>query len=386
MHGFWRVFIVILVCFTLTGCWDSAEIDQLAIATASGLDVANNADHPVINGYLQIAVPSALGTTSGGSPSSTTGSKDTFVLAKGTGPDVVSCLDDARRNLSRKLIMSHRRVTVVGEDFAKAGVHDLLDEITRNPISRLRTIILVGYHQSAKDILTLPYPLERLPQEAVIGFTRQSTKVEFTVKNFISDQAHGDPYTLGIEPVTFVNGAQESGFALRHIAVFRESRLVGWLGGDEFEGFLWLRGIMRDDLSSVQIPGLSGSISTKLLRTKMKRTVTWVNGGPKVVLRTELTDDIVKNGTRLDLNKPANVERVQTAISGHIESEMRAALDELQHQYKADPIGMMDDIYRRYPWWWHSVKANWRNAYSELPVELQVEVNVRRSGMITSTW
>lgn len=84
--------------------------------------------------------------------------------------------------------------------------------------------------------------------------------------------------------------------------------------------------------------------------------------------------------------EPLTKARMTKILSKHIEAEMTSVLDTLQHQYHTDPVGLMDGVYRRYPRWWHSVQNDWREAYSQLPVQIEVDVNVRRTGLTTSNW
>ncbi|KPV41797.1 Ger(x)C family spore germination protein [Alicyclobacillus ferrooxydans] len=379
-----RIVFLIVICLFMTGCWDAAEIDELAIVTASGLDLAKTQNDPSgMTAYLQIAIPSALGTTSGGTPSSTTGTTGTFSVSQGTGNDVVEALQAAMSKVSRKIILSHRRVMVLGEDFAKNGVGNIIDEIVRNPGSRMRTILLITYHNPASTIMKLPYPLERIPQEAVVGFVRESSKMEFTVKDFVEESEHGDPFTFGIEPMGFPEPSEDNGFVLQHIAVFQNEKLTGWLDGDDVDGFLWLRGIITSRYSSNQVPGHPGFVDTRMLTSRTIRKVTWAGGKPQVTIRAEANENIVENDTDLNLRKGSDIQLVEAAASKQIEDNMKSALTKLQQEYQADPIGLMDEIYRSNPRWWHSIQNHWREEYTKVPVQVQVEVHIRRSGLIT---
>ena len=50
----------------------------------------------------------------------------------------------------------------MGEQLAKYGIHEIVDEYIRNPEIRLRADMFVIKGGEALDILKMPYPFERI--------------------------------------------------------------------------------------------------------------------------------------------------------------------------------------------------------------------------------
>ncbi len=371
----------------LTGCWDATEIDQLAIVTATAVDVGDQGPTRVKGGF-QIAVPSQLGTTQGGAPTDSTGNQKAYVVVEDTGNDPVQLVERARKKVSRKLIMSHRSAIIVGEDYAKRGLTPLLDEVVRNPESRLRTNFLVAYHDTGLHILELPYPLERLPSQAIDGLTRQLSQEKFTAKDFVENLvSKSDPYAVGIEASDLTGGGgsqKKDSFLIRHIAVFHNDKMVGWLEqGPELNGFFWLKGTVAGRLLTVDVPGQNGTIGSKVLKSKTISKVHVVGGKPQIYVEVDMRDDIVSNDTDLDLRNPKNIGIVEGAIENRTKHDITQTLNRLQHQLHADPIGFAEMIYTQQPKLWYAVKDNWRSTFSSLPVQVVVKVEVQRSGLAT---
>jgi spore germination protein KC len=94
-----RIFAVLLLSTTLTGCWDSSEIDELAIVLESGVDVANSssgsAEGASVLGSVQIAVPMRLGATTGGGPAPS--AEEPFLVESATGKDPAEIIDNLRK-------------------------------------------------------------------------------------------------------------------------------------------------------------------------------------------------------------------------------------------------------------------------------------------------
>ena len=197
-------FAFLITCITLgvTGCWDSNEIDELAIVTTSGVDIKNtDSDQPIYTVSLQIARTSQLGASQSGASSSSTGSKDTFVTLERDGSDILTSLDTLESQIARKAIRTHRLAVVLGESFAQYGLSPVLDEIVRHPGSRLRSHLMVVYHGKASTILNLPYAFSRLPSEALDNLKKQGFINQSTTKDFVETMnGQGDPWLTGIEP------------------------------------------------------------------------------------------------------------------------------------------------------------------------------------------
>lgn len=379
-----RIVSILLLCTLCTGCWDATEIDQLAIVAATGTDLVRNDEGHSVASTLQIALPSELGSTGGGAPTTKTGTTNAYALVEAEGPDPVSALDAASKQLSRRLFMGERRVTVIGEDYARFGLSDIADEILRNPQSRLRTYMVVAYHNTAHALLELPYALNRLPADAIADLENEEYLPRVDAKEFLQKLvSKGDPFLLGIEELSTphtVSDNQDS-FGLTHIAVFRKDKLVGWLGGPQLEGFTYIFGRVNREYITVNVPGVPGFISARMLNIDTSRRVRIVDGVPRLIIRTRGDFDLVQNGTPLNLNLPENTDKVRAAINKEMVSEMQSTMDVLQHEYRSDPFGFMDTVHKKYPTFWLGMEKDWREKYSEMPVTVQVKANIRDSGI-----
>jgi spore germination protein KC len=380
--------VAILALSTLcTGCWDATEIDQLAIVVASGMDLVQHDDsqQPTFRGMLQIARPSELGTSGGGTPTTSTGSTGSYVLEQAEGPNALATQDIMRKRLSRKLFVGQRRVIILGEDYARHGVYDLADEILRNPQSRLRTYIVIAYHGTAQSILERPYPLNRLPADAISDLERNGATPEVDAKQFLQRlTSKGDPFAMGIEQTSTLYDASDNpsgAFALTRIAIFQKDKLVGWLGSAQLRGFIWIYGRAKREESTVNIPGTPGYITGRMLGNNTTRSIKIINGKPRIDIHTRSEYDISENGTPLNLNDPKNIQLVRSAITKEVTSQIQSTMDTLQHKYHADSFGFSDLIDKKHPRMWAKMEKHWRETYSSMPVTVRVDVDIRNSGL-----
>ncbi|RIV22849.1 Ger(x)C family spore germination protein [Alicyclobacillaceae bacterium I2511] len=415
---------ILLLCLSLTGCWDATAIDKLAIVTMSGLDVpklgakmgdkthsgeqegAEQATDPStqpkrsnaaptegidketrgknapVQLTMQIARVAQLGSGQSGSGPAT-GSSDNFVVVRAVGATTMDALEHARNEVSRRLYLAQRQVVVLGEDYARqGGAMDILDEVVRNPFSRLRTDVLVAYHTQAAEILRRPYLLNRLPSDAVHGLERESPVPHVNANEFLRNlTGQSDPYAVGIEPLHTACTGEPNTFNLEHVAVFQKDRLVGWLEGKQVVGFMWLTDRMKNRYTSIAIPNHSGYVGTRLLRARTHRQVRLHHGHPEVWLTVQTENDIAENTTHLNLSHSKDEALLLDSMRGEIEAEIRSALTQLQQETHSDAAGFGELIYRHYPATWRQLQPHWRQEYTRLPVHIQVQVVLQRAGM-----
>ncbi|MCL6452432.1 MAG: Ger(x)C family spore germination protein [Alicyclobacillus sp.] len=371
------------VCLVNTGCWDSTEIDRLAIVPMTGVDLAPDG-HSVL-GTLQIIRPSELGTAGGGAPATSTGSPDTFIVETEQGSTNVDPLSRARAKLSRRLFMGHRRVIVIGEAYAREGMGGLIDEILRNPSSRLRTYLVIAHGATAQSVLQLAYPLNRLPSDAIVELEQGGTALEMDSRMFAESLAgYGDPSAPGLDVVPPVRENEAPSFQLDRIAVFREDRLVGWLDGPQSDGYLWILGKLKRKDVTVAIPGHPGAVSARIGTTRSKRWVTWAHGNPQLNIDVSANFDVTQNTTDLTFTTPAEVDLLKSAIANHLRNHMAQAMNALQKDFQADPLDFADAVYRSAPQRWRQMQPQWRQVYKEAAVAYSTHVHVRNTGLLST--
>jgi spore germination protein KC len=374
--------LVILLTFGATGCWDSSEIDQLAIVTTSGVDVKNaESGKPVYTVSLQIARTSKLGVGQSGMSGVSTGTTKTFVTMKRDGSDILMSLDSLQSQIARKAIRTHRLAVVLGESFARYGISPVLDEIVRHPGSRLRSFLLVAYHGEASTILGLPNAFSRMPSEALVNMEKQGMITESTTKDFVEKlNGKGDPWLPGMEPEEADSGTEPNTFNLSHIALFQRDKLVGWLDKEDIVGFKWLTNNVKGSIISVEIPGHKGTVNGETISEKATPSVRLVKGKPVINIRLNVREETVATGTNLNMRDPANIVLVEGVFTQEIKKQCEDALDKLQHQYESDALDFGDLIYRRYPKVWYQLEPHWREEYSHIPVNVRVVVKILNTG------
>ncbi|MCY0874823.1 MAG: Ger(x)C family spore germination protein [Firmicutes bacterium] len=379
--GYLGMAALTLLC---TGCWDSTEINELGIVTATGIELVQpHNPKSEVRVYTQVARPSELSSNpNGGGP---TGEAKAFVLESGTGPTVSLAGTSVQRAMSRRFFLRDRRVIVIGESMARRGMSEGLDEALRNPDARLRSYLVIADGCRPGAIMHLAYPLARLPADAISDLEQRHGGVTINVVQFIKAMTgKGDPYASGIRIVHSQASTEKGGmFELADVAVFRGDRMVGWLRGDAAKGFALIQPQSQQlRLESLAVPVSVGHWFTSQLIVLNKTVqVNWGQQGPKVAIALEAQDDILENNSSLTLDHSRDLRIAEHLLESRMRQQVQAALDALQHQYQADCLGLGDAFFAKYPSHWRQVEGHWRQVYRQIPIEVTVRVHVVRSGL-----
>lgn len=201
-------------------------------------------------------------------------------------------------------------------------------------------------------------------------------------------------------------------------AVFKGDRLVGFLDDRETRGLLWVRDEVevggttllaagqggrplprRPDLIEPpemiepdtiiekrfgRIPdGGYGGVSAFLIRSNTELQPR-LEGPDRITIRVKsrFEDDVVENGTYLDLDDPLVIRELERLLSRVVEETIRATVDKVQHELRADVFGFADAVRRKYPREWESrLKTRWDELFPTVRVEYDILGRIRRTGL-----
>ena len=149
-----------LAAVLLAGCWDKAELNELAIVTMIGLDEDPETGQKTV--YYQIVNPLTSVTTS----STTGGDQAPVYTYKVSGKSLGEIRKTAYKMLPRKLFIAYYRAVVVSERTARHGLRDMVNIIQIQPTGRASVPVLIAGESMEKVMSTLT-PLEMYPGESV---------------------------------------------------------------------------------------------------------------------------------------------------------------------------------------------------------------------------
>jgi spore germination protein KC len=367
--------MLLLAVTLLTGCWDRKEIHDVAILQLTAVDVGK--EPGTLNAYIQIAIPKMIG---GGQAGGGGGGKNqkTYMDFESTGKDLDELRLDLERRLSRDLLTTHRRIYMVGDSFARRGLQDILDEISRNPKNRMRTYIVVAKGLRAREMADTEYPLETTLEEAFREIISRKMKAPTTIRDFFAAAA-----APGIEPIaaayTIANNKQ---FTLESIAIFQDLKLVGYLERNEAMALISMLGQKPFGVIKLRVPKEKGNVYVQMDDLKVKRKLKIIKGEPSFTIKINASGRVMENLANVDLANPGFVDDLNKSLEKEVEELYKSFFAKLQKKYHADSAGLGLTIYQRKPKYWEKIEKDWPTMYKNLQLKYEVKANVTQIGGI----
>lgn len=376
--------LIMLINIFLSGCRSSNEVGKLAIATAIGIDKAEN-------GYMitaQIIIPSEISQkySKGKSP---------IAVHTATANTIVEAIREMSREVSRKIYLSHIQVLIFGEEIARDGIAKILDFISRNHELRTDFYILVAKDNTANSVLKTLTPIEKI-SAVHIHDSLEISKNAWGHKGVQLDELirvlslEGQELVLsgiveqgdrkaGEDVKSFDKTSPPDILRLQYFAVFKGAKLIGWLNQDESKGYSYIVGEVENTVEAFNGFG-EGKIALEVKSAKSKIKAELYDGIPIINVEIKIKANIGELQVPLDLKNKENIKKIEKTAEDYVNKVCRAAIKKAQSELKSDIFGFGEVIHRGYPKEWKSLKKNWNEKFSDISVNVSVSVEVKQSG------
>lgn len=385
--------ILLILCFCMTfttGCWDMTEPNQRALWIASALDETPDG-HVEFSG--QIAVPSALG-EGGGAGGSGSAKGTTYLVKSAAGSNVEDAMQNIQEKISRRVFVGHRDAIFIGERIAKHGLKQWVDEFGRNPESNVRSKIFLIRGGDGKQFLQEDVDLEQYSTTVALrssrfnGIRDNVTSVRDLENRMLSDGVRPVMQAISITAdASSQNTGQQnekkrgSNFHLAGVGLFNQNaQLVGYLDEDEAKLALWATGDLNKLTFTEFVKNGNGNVAVDLQHLH-RRVKSEVDGNQIKVHIALLGDGIIReNNTSLNLFERPNIEYVERVFDHAIQGKELQIMSKVQRHYGTDIYGIGEDIHRRHPTEWKSLKGDWDREFKHVLIAVDVHVAVRHVG------
>lgn len=372
---------LLLVLPLISGCWDSKEVEDLAITTLIAWDRITE------NDVDQWQVSARILDMSGKKDGEQSGQKGSAseILIKGTGLTVQEAFNDFTKRLPAMIFYQHNSALLIGERAAREDLSIIAENFTRFPGSRPRTSLLVTEGEAyqalqAKPELasTLSKEIKKLTEKTAqqIGISYGVTLIEFTKWIMRPDRDTVLSKIILNEKKEGEETVPES-IILEGLGVTRKNKLVGWLNQEETLGYLLIAhktsnslipiSAMKDKtIFSYYLTGFNSSIKSKL-----------VEGKPTFTIKIKAEGAIHENnGLSLD---PEDLPALEEAVGKRLQEIALKTIAKAK-EYDSDFLGLNVKLHRYHPSAWQEIASDWRERFQEADIEVEVEARIRNTG------
>lgn len=370
--------IIIIICLTITGCFNYKELNNYAIVTALSIDVSDK-------GYEV----SALITNA----TKENENKTNISVVSGKGTSIYSAIKDINLKIPKELYLSHLNVIIISEEIAQKGMKPILDYLVREPDSHQSYYLIISKDVKAKDALSILDPIANFPSENLYGNLDNSRNLQSKILYDRVNQYIGKILEKGINPVLntlIVVGDAEKGsnteeqnnvelknyIMLDNLAIFKNDKLVDYADDDESVGI----NILLDNINEIYIE-IPCDKSNIILSSNSLKTKTKVNK-KNVNINVDIDSKINELGCDIKLNDK-NLKKIEKDAEEKIIKQIKKAL-QLSRNNTTDIFGYGTRLYKKDYKFFNSIK-NWDEYFINLQFNINVDVKIKDKGSANNT-
>lgn len=385
--------IVLLLVLTLflSGCWDKRELNELGITMALGIDKIEN--EYVVS--AQVVVPSEV------SMRASTG-RSSVTLFQATGESVYEAFRKMTKISPRKMYPGHLQILVISEDLAKEGVAESLELLSRDWELRSDFYVVVAKDITASEVLNVTTAIESIPANKMFNALKVSEKNWAGTEGIILDELVTNLISDGKEAVLTgiqVLGNKETGSSKQNVesitpstriqyddlAVFKGDQLVGWLNEEESRGYADITNAVKKTVTSIPCPQ-EGEITIEIFQYNSKIKGSMKKGEPEVDIKIQAEGNIGEVLCSIDIMKPETIDELEKIYEKEVKGIITQTIETVQNEYKSDIFGFGEAIHRSNPKKWEQMKEHWDEKFSDLTVNVQIDMNIRRTGTVNNSF
>lgn len=374
-----KAWLLVMGCLVmLTGCWDSVEMNELAMVIGSGFDITEDG---LVEATVQIASPTGMPTSLAGSGA---GKKRPAIVFSQKGKDSIDVLKKMQDQLSRRFFLGHRGIIILGEEYARQGIDQFLDQLLRSPDSRYSSYVLTSYGATAKELINSAFTLENIPTIGLKKMQKDGNVTAVRLDQFM-DSLATDTESTFTGAIRFSQGkGSERMIRMDKTAIYRENKLAGFLNEEETRLLLWVKGDLKQTMMTAQIKPetelLKGTVSINSLESRSVIKTTIKDGKPHITVKLETEATVLSNDSSLDLGKDKYVRMVENKFADYTHKQFEKLLYRSQHELNEDIFDLGEEIHNEHPYFWKKIKESWKDRYRDVPVSVEVEFHIERTG------
>ena len=384
-----------LMTITLTGCWDSKEIDELGIVTGLGVDKSDE------GGKYEVTVETVNPReVAGGMQSTGKSSSTTIYSAK--GDTVIGAIRRISQLTSREVYFSQIQNIIFGEDLVKSGIKETFDLLERDNDFQIMPRVYIARNNTAKEVLSILAPLEKIPGQKLLKMGDVTGKVlgeSITVKpiQFVQDYTTvgkasiisgisvvGNPWN-GMDPSNIEQTIPKSITKSNGIAILKNGRLKRWVEKEDARGILWILNKVKSTVVNLDCKDKSSGVAINITNIHSTMKATIKNGEPNISIHVTESGEVKELLCNLDVTDSESINQLEKQLEEKTSKEILNAV-EIAKQENSDIFGFAKAINLADKKKWKEIKNDFDTLLPEIKVNIKVEAHVSNTGMRTNSY
>ncbi|KKI94059.1 hypothetical protein WQ54_00505 [Bacillus sp. SA1-12] len=396
-HKPFMIFFLFFILFSLSGCWDSAELQDLSIISGIGIDKGSDDVENRYQTTVQIINPSQV---AGGQQGSKVQASPVTTYTS-TGSTISESLRKISHEAPSELFFPHIQVMLIGEEIAKEGIMEIFDVIERDSHFRVLFPVLIVKGQTAENALKITTPLIAIPSQKVLQSLQSAEKIWGEYPSTRADQAiaklgEGSLAITGIQIIGDVeNGnkttniqqvSEKSKLEIIGLSVIKNGKLEKWMEGDSARGFMWINDQISRTVISLDCKKRKDALAIEVARAQSDIKVQIKNEKPVIFIDIEAEGSVLETQCPIELDKGNIIEKMEEQLAKEIKEEVFSTIKATQEE-KSDLFGFGEYVNIEDKAYWKKNKNKWENEiFPETEININVHAAIRRSGMRSKSY
>ncbi len=371
----------LLSILSLSGCWDSKELNEIGIVTGIAIDRDQKTEEIILT--QQTLNPATLNIAIG-APGPNVKNHES------RGNTIFEAVRDGTQDFDRKKFFNHNKIIIINEKVAREGVLSILDVFIRDHEGRGLTLLSIARGVEARELLAEePQGIGRYQaihlEEMMENYRYNQKSSKVNIINFFEKELEE-----GINPVMGVLEKEETNAKLTGIAIFKKDKLIGYLDEIETRGYNWVIGEIHN--AAITMPSLKNENELVLLETLGgdSRIIPNIAGNEiSFTIESRIEVSLAEQQSKEEYDPYENLEylkQVENKTKKVIEKEMKMAIEKVQKEYQADIFGFGRQLFKENPSKWKEVKENWDEIFSNAAYTIKIDVDIKHTGLIQGSF
>lgn len=380
-----KLLMLLLPIFLFTGCFNYRELNEIAIASALGLDKTND-------GYI---ITIQVMNTKKASETGTSNDQPKFITFTTSGVTLQDAIRKSILDSSRRIYLNHVQTLIIGEDLAKSGISDVLDMFFRSVEFRKQTSVLIAKDSTAEDVLNIVTPLESLNSKNIKDGLSVDSKYLGIGDNVSFEDLVGtfiDSNKEIVLPSVSITGTKSEGEKIENIetadpsvrliegslAIFKDDHLVGFLDNKQSIKLNFVRNKINNTILTYECGDnkylsseiMSNKTSVEFLESPLKAQIK-ING---ILNINEITCDI-------DLEDSVVIDEIEADLEEELKNDVYNTIKYIIEEYNSDVFGFRDFLYKNKTKYYKEIKDDWYDSiFPNMDIDVDVNFNLTGKG------
>ena len=361
----------------LCGCWNSREIETLAIVTGIAIDKDMLTNKYTIT--TEVVTSQPVGSSAQINSS----------LYSSEGDSIFGAVRNSIERTGFQLFWNHSKVVIISESLAMEGIIPVIDWLDRSSDVRSDVWILISRDRTAADTLSHKDPIEPIESFHIDKIMKSSKTLSKYTPSRLWLFVDGISLEGNSQAVTTIQTKlfdKEVDPVIVGSAIFKLDKLVGYIDGNETLYMNMVLNKMNKGLIIVKnVSGTNTDITLEISENKTKLTPLYNNGTASMIIDIYPVASIGEIQGTQDFIKEENLKIFQSEAEKHIEDQIQLLISKFQKSYHSDVLGFGETFYKEKPKIFENLKKNGEDIFGDIKTEVNVHLKINGSGSTTNT-